>query len=49
MRMYLVPIKDAEEVKLILLLALIFFGMIAQFVVDRGPSKATFLRLPIAR
>ena len=49
MRMYLVPIRDAEEVKLILLLALIFFGMIAQFVVDRGPSKATFLMLPIAR
>jgi transposase-like protein len=49
MRMYLVPIKDAEEGKLILLLALTFFGMTAQFVVDRGPSNATFLMLPIAR
>ncbi len=49
MTMYLVQIRDVKEVKLILSLALIFFGMIAQFVVDRGPSKATFLMLPIAR
>ena len=49
MRINLVQIKDVDAVKFILLLALIFFGMIAQFVVDRGPSNATFLMLPIAR
>ena len=41
--MYLVQIKDVKAVKFILLLALIFFGMIARFAVDLGPSKDMFL------
>jgi hypothetical protein len=39
MNWYLVQIKDVEEVKFIILLALIFFGMIAQFAADLDPSK----------
>ena len=35
----LVQTKDAEAVKFIILLALIFFGMIAQFAVDWDPSE----------
>ena len=38
-----VPIRDAGVVKSILLLALIFFGMIARFVTDQGPLKDVFL------
>jgi hypothetical protein len=37
--MYLVQIKDAEEVKFILLLVMIFFGMIARFAEDWESSK----------
>ena len=43
MRMSLVQIKDVGEVKFILLLALIFFGMIARSAGDLGPSKVVFL------
>ena len=38
-----VPIRDAGVVKSILLLALIFFGMIARFVTDQDPLKDVFL------
>ena len=41
--MCLVRIKDAEEVKFILLLVMIFFGMIARFAEDRDSSKDRFL------
>jgi len=40
--MYLVQIKDAEEVKFILLLVMIFFGMIARFAEDWESSKDRF-------
>ena len=43
MRMSLVQIQDVEAVKFILLLALIFFGMIARSAADWGPSKEVFL------
>jgi hypothetical protein len=41
--MYLVRIKDAEEVKFILLLVMISIGMIARFAEDRDSSKDRFL------
>jgi hypothetical protein len=41
--MYLVQIKDVEEVKFILLLVMIFFGMIARFAEDWESSKDRFL------
>jgi hypothetical protein len=41
--MFLVPIKDAGEVKFILLLVMIFFGMIARFAEDWDSSKDRFL------
>jgi hypothetical protein len=41
--MCLVQIKDAEEVKFILLLVMIFIGMIARFAEDRDSSKDRFL------
>jgi len=37
-----VPIRDAEGEKFILLLALIFFGMIARYAGDWGLSKEVF-------
>jgi hypothetical protein len=41
--MCLVQIKDAEEVKFILLLVMIFIGMTARFAEDRDSSKDRFL------
>jgi hypothetical protein len=41
--MCLVQIKDAEEVKFILLLVMIFIGMIARFAEDLDSSKDRFL------
>ncbi len=41
--MCLVRIKDAEEVKFMLLLVMIFFGMIARFAEDLDSSKDRFL------
>ena len=41
--MCLVRIKDAEEVKFILLLVMIFIGMIARFAEDLDSSKDRFL------
>ena len=41
--MYLVQIRDVEEVKFILLLVMIFFGMIARFAEDWDLSKDRFL------
>jgi hypothetical protein len=41
--MCLVQIKDAEEVKFILLLVMISIGMIARFAEDRDSSKDRFL------
>jgi hypothetical protein len=43
MRINLVQIKDVDAVKFILLLALIFFGMIARFATDWDQSKEVFL------
>jgi len=41
--MCLVQIKDAEEVKFILLLVMMFIGMIARFAEDWDSSKDRFL------
>jgi hypothetical protein len=43
LRRFLAPIQDAGVVKLILLLALIFFGMCVRFAADWGPSEEVSL------
>lgn len=43
MKTDLVQIKDAEAGKSIILLASIFFGMIARFAGDQDPSEDVFL------
>jgi hypothetical protein len=45
MKVYIVQIKDAETGKFIILLALIFFGMIARFAADQDPSKDVFVKM----
>ncbi len=40
--MYLVQIKDVDPVRFTILLALIFFGMIARLAAEGDPSKDVF-------